>query len=614
MTFTATFTAVDGAPVSDALDSLIPTPGLREFDDVDVALPIAEAWEIVRHADLGDSAILRALFAIRTAPSRLSRRHPEPLELCLDDLTSTEEQPGFSVLVDDPPHSVAVGAIGTVWRPEIAFVHVADADEFAAFSDPGYVRVAWSIALTPVDGATTRITVEVRVDATDRTSWKRFRRYFRVVGPFSRFIRHSLLSTLGRRYGIPDAERRAALPGDDLLDDAVDEITHGITIEATPSAIWPWLVQMGGRRAGFYSIDLFDNNGVRSAREIHADLQDLAVGDIVPATPDGDDGFEVLGMQPDRLLLLGGLFDTDANTQVPFSSPRPAHFWQVTWAFVLESRDAHSTRLVVRARAAHDSERSFHARWIRPVHHLMETTQLRHLAARAEGRLPNDDWRDVVDGTAGAAVMAAAMVTPFLRPSRSHWGLDPDVAARVFPGDELVADPRWQWTHGIEVEAPAAVAWRWVAQIGADKAGFYSYQWLENIPGCDVRNAETVHDDWEVQPGDALLLHPKMPPLDVEIVVPGSHFVAHGAPAAGIDRCHDRWAEVSWLFLVEALAPERCRVISRYRCATSDDLATRMQLGPAFVEPIGFSMDRQMLRGIKQRAEQERPSVVEETG
>ncbi len=598
--------------VPDSLDSLIPTPGLRQIDDVDVALPIEEAWTVVRHTDLGDSATLRALFAIRTAPSRLGRRHPEPLRIHLDDLDSTEEQPGFSVLVDQPPRTVAVGAIGTVWRPEIKFVHVADAAEFAAFSDPGYVRVAWAITLTAVDPDTTKITVEVRVDATDRVSWKRFRRYFRVVGPFSRFIRHDLLASLGRRYGLPRVEHEAKLPGDDLLDDAADQITDGITIEAPPETIWPWLVQMGGRRAGFYSIDLFDNDARRSAREVHADLQHLAVGDILPATPDGDDGFEVLGMQPDRLLLLGGLYDTHAETQLPFSSPRPQHFWHVTWAFVLEPRDAHSTRLVVRARAAHDPGGSIHERWIRPVHHLMETTQLRHLAARAEGRLPNDDWRDVVEGTAGAAVMAAAMVTPFLRPLRSHWGLDPAVAARALPGDELVADPRWQWTHGIEVEAPAAVAWRWVAQIGADKAGFYSYQWLENIPGCDVRNAETVHDDWAVEQGDALLLHPKMPPLAVEIVVPGSHFVAHAAPEAGTDLDHDRWADVSWLFLVEALGPQRSRVISRYRCATSDDLATRLQLGPAFVEPIGFAMDRQMLCGIKQRAEQERPCVVKE--
>jgi hypothetical protein len=61
--------------------------------------------------------------------------------------------------------------------------------------------------------------------------------------------------------------------------------------------------------------------------------------------------------------------------------------------------------------------------------------------------------------------------------------------------------------------------------------------------------------------------------------------------------------EVTWLFLLEPLDAERCRFISRYRCATSDDLATRLQYGPTLVEPIGFAMDRRMLLGIKQRAE-----------
>ena len=202
--------------------------------------------------------------------------------------------------------------------------------------------------------------------------------------------------------------------------------------------------------------------------------------------------------------------------------------------------------------------------------------------------------------------MAAAVITPFLRPQRSRWGLESDVAARALPGDELVPDPRWQWTHGIEIDAPAEAAWPWVAQIGADKAGFYSYQWLENITGCNLQNAETVHDPWEVRQGEALVLHPRMPPLPVEIVAPGSHFVAHASPEPGTDLDHDHWADVSWLFLVEELGPERSRVISRFRCATSDDLATRLQLGPALIEPIGFAMDRQMLRGIKERVEQHR--------
>lgn len=215
-------------------------------------------------------------------------------------------------------------------------------------------------------------------------------------------------------------------------------------------------------------------------------------------------------------------------------------------------------------------------------------------------------WRDIGPGAAGAAIIAAALLTPFLRARRAQWGLRPQEAGRRFPGDELVPDPRWSWTHGIAVEAPADAVWPWIAQIGADRAGFYSYQGLENLIGCRIRNAATIHPEWTAHEGDELRLHPQAPPLRIVSVSPGRSLVAYmpPVPTLGTAASAGRWMTASWLFLVEPLGPGRCRVISRYRCATSGDLASRVQFGPALVEPIGFAMDRRMLIGIKQRAEQ----------
>lgn len=194
--------------------------------------------------------------------------------------------------------------------------------------------------------------------------------------------------------------------------------------------------------------------------------------------------------------------------------------------------------------------------------------------------------------------MAAALATPFRRDRRCRWGLDPATAGRALPGDDLVREARWSWTHGIEIDVPAADAWPWVAQIGADRGGFYSYQWLENLFGCRVRNADAIHPDWELREGDGLVIHPERPPLRVVEVRRGRHLVAYGPPEGGA-----RWAAVSWLFLVEPLGESRCRVVSRFRCAHSDDLAMRAAFGPALLEPIGFAMDRGMLRGIRRRAQ-----------
>jgi hypothetical protein len=199
--------------------------------------------------------------------------------------------------------------------------------------------------------------------------------------------------------------------------------------------------------------------------------------------------------------------------------------------------------------------------------------------------------------------MAAGFLTPFQREERSHWGLDPEVANRVYPGDELVASPRWGWTHGIEIEAPTGEVWPWIEQLGADRGGFYSYQWLENVAGCALQNAETTHREWTVSEGDAFSLHPKGPTLRVARVERGRYFVVHGPADVDARATGKPWAEVTWLFYLEALGEKRSRLISRYRCATSDDLATRLGLGPVLVEPVGFAMDRRMLMGVKSRVE-----------
>jgi hypothetical protein len=587
------------------LDRLIPAPHLLEVDHVDVAAAPERVWERVRHGDLARSPLIHALFELRALPERITGQH-RPSSLMIDDLRSTPDQPGFQLLAEDAPHGFAVGAIGKVWQPRIPFVHVDDARGFETFAAPDFIKVAWSVRVLPLGEQDSRVEIEVRVDATDEAAWAKFERYFRVIGPGSHFIRRTLLSELARELGTPEsAALTRMLPGDELLEDATTVAADGVTIAAAPEEIWPWLLQMGCRRAGYYSIDWLDNGGERSSREVLPELQHLHVGDIVPATREGEDGFEVLQLEPPHVLVLGGLFDPDTSRQLAFAAARPQRYWHVTWAFVLERLNETSTRLHVRARAAFPPSGRLHALWIRPVHHLMQRRMLEHLAARVEHRLPRDDFREVLSGVGGAALIVASVLTPFLRGTRSHWGLTASEAQRPRPGDELVPAPVWSWTHAVEIDSPPERVWRWVAQIGADRGGFYSYQWLENLVGCEIHNADAVHPEWQHEVGDALLLHPKVPPLRIARVEPGSYLVAH-APVDEAARAEGRpWAMASWLFVLEPLAGDRCRLLTRYRVACSSDLATRLAFGPSLIEPIGFAMDRRMLLGIKARAERE---------
>jgi hypothetical protein len=131
--------------------------------------------------------------------------------------------------------------------------------------------------------------------------------------------------------------------------------------------------------------------------------------------------------------------------------------------------------------------------------------------------------------------------------------------------------------------------------MGADRAGFYSYQWLENLAGCELKNAEALHPQYALAVGEKLVLHPEMPPLPIVRMNPGRNWVAFAA-ANPEDVARGRpWAAVSWAFFVEAHSPGRCRVISRFRSSCSSDRETQLSLGPWLLEPIGFAMDRKAL-------------------
>lgn len=172
---------------------------------------------------------------------------------------------------------------------------------------------------------------------------------------------------LWKHWGVDPAEAERALPGDDLVPEPQAADTRGLTIAAPPSAVWPWLVQMGYGRAGWYSYDAIDMTG-KSVSEIHPEWQSLVVGDTLPTDPRG--GFAVKVVEPEKALVL--FYDTalmreqmTAGTEagVPLAPPNlratgralstmtPPEF-SISWAFVLEPTIEGGTRLIERFRLA----------------------------------------------------------------------------------------------------------------------------------------------------------------------------------------------------------------------------------------------------------------------
>lgn len=198
-----------------------------------------------------------------------------------------------------------------------------------------------------------------------------------------------VLSTLGNLFllwpwmsgwGATKGEREKFLPGDELVPVANMQTTKGITIEAGPDAIYPWLLQIGVDRGGMYSYDRLENLfglNVHTVDEIVPAYQAVQVGDFWRFTPkdyvlNPGPGLYVRELQPNRAVLL--CFGLE-------SKPEEACF--DTWQFVLGPQDDGSTRLLLRSRMAIPQEVPIKLTYF--VQFIMERKMLLEIRARAEG-------------------------------------------------------------------------------------------------------------------------------------------------------------------------------------------------------------------------------------
>jgi hypothetical protein len=190
------------------------------------------------------------------------------------------------------------------------------------------------------------------------------------------------------RWGASDEEVAREFPGQELIPEGTRAATMAITIDAPPAAVWPWLVQMGWGRAGWYSWDRLDNGGRPSAHELHPEWQDVSVGDRLPAwSPGGSvDAWEVAALEPERFLGLRGLSDLRGRVLDP-GQPRPSSYTEGLWGFLLEELPPGRTRLVV------SGYQTFRPRWLEgfidfwlypPVHWPMQVRQFANLKRNVE--------------------------------------------------------------------------------------------------------------------------------------------------------------------------------------------------------------------------------------
>jgi hypothetical protein len=152
------------------------------------------------------------------------------------------------------------------------------------------------------------------------------------------------------RWGATETETQRVLPGDSVVSRPRSELTCAITIRAPAKHIWPWFVQLGCQRAGWYSYDLLDNAGQPSADHILPQYQHLEVGDVVKAVPNGSFGFPVAIIERGRALSLAGILNTSTGQPADLDDPNLESYFGGDQTFVIEYLDPYTSRLIFRMR------------------------------------------------------------------------------------------------------------------------------------------------------------------------------------------------------------------------------------------------------------------------
>jgi proline iminopeptidase len=186
--------------------------------------------------------------------------------------------------------------------------------------------------------------------------------------------------------GATPAERARPLPGDGLIPGERGITTMATTIAAPPEAVWPWLAQMGWDRAGWYSWDLLDHGGRRSATELHPEWQEIHEGDRLASLSGGRSFFLVAHVEPARSLVLRAPLDLRGRPFDP-DGPRPRRFIDSRWEFFLAPRPDGTTRLLARGGSAASPRaltRLVDLVFWNPAHVVMQLRQFRNLRRRAE--------------------------------------------------------------------------------------------------------------------------------------------------------------------------------------------------------------------------------------
>ena len=190
----------DRRPRNELLDRFLPDPEVEEYHRIPVRAPADVTLAAARELDLMRSPVIRGIFLLRALPTLLRGRpfRPGGSRGLVEETLGL----GWGVLAEEPGRQLVVGAYTQPWHQNVTF-HALAPEQFAAFREPGYVKIVWTIEAEPVGSDRSVFTTRTRVVSTDPGARRRFRLYWAPMSVGIILIRHLHLPMVKR-----EAQRR----------------------------------------------------------------------------------------------------------------------------------------------------------------------------------------------------------------------------------------------------------------------------------------------------------------------------------------------------------------------------------------------------------------------
>ena len=349
------------------ISQCMPEFSLRHVQRIAVDADSERTYLRVRAVDLSEVQIVHRYMRVRSWPKRVrafwrGKRRPRPDTARISDLVG--RIPGLHVIGERSGEELVLGAVGKFWLPTRELEPV-PASEFCAFATPGFGKLTLALRVAPREFAGTWITMELRGQGTDPAAEKQMQRAWRVIGRIASAVCGEILQRLAADLRPLVEDESLRLPGDALMQDALFQTTHAMSLEVPPERVWAWLLHER-----------------KSGSKASAALP--AIGERMPGLSGQAGDFVVVRAEQARLLVLGS---ASLLGEAERESHPDAFSWSTTWAFVLAPIGDDATRLFVRVRSCWEDKLGIRVleRLMAAIHDALERRHLDSFRKQAEG-------------------------------------------------------------------------------------------------------------------------------------------------------------------------------------------------------------------------------------